>query len=319
MLGEVHQDMLLEHLLMSIAADEHLGAVLALNGGTCLHKLWLPAPKRYSEDLDYVLLGEHDTRDVMRHIQRIGQSIGLEIPQRTRMRLKPEYPKVFFYFDDIDHVRRRLTIHMLPTAEQHMKEAATRILKTVSETWCGELSSDVQTMTAKYMAATKLAALFSRRKGRDLMDFVIYAQQFGVLPSEAADHFERFKRHDKRMRRWTAVTARRGLAAHLENVLFLDDLRKVALEWATPGNLAAAQQTHSAFAGRVHDELLRRKQARRERTRQLNAAFETGVKRTEPVAYQGTKRGGPRCGRELPRGGGCERRRNHPGRCRKQP
>jgi hypothetical protein len=41
-------------LIVEIAGHELLCAELAFRGGTCLHKLHLPQPLRYSEDLDYV-------------------------------------------------------------------------------------------------------------------------------------------------------------------------------------------------------------------------------------------------------------------------
>ena len=48
---QVEQDLILSRLLIEIANDELLGKALAFRGGTCLHKLHLPSPIRYSEDL----------------------------------------------------------------------------------------------------------------------------------------------------------------------------------------------------------------------------------------------------------------------------
>ena len=52
-LHNVEQDMLLDRLVVEIADDSYLAGALVLKGGTCLHKLWLPEPWRYSKDLDY--------------------------------------------------------------------------------------------------------------------------------------------------------------------------------------------------------------------------------------------------------------------------
>ncbi len=51
---QVEQDLLLSRLMIEIAGDDVLGPELVMRGGTCLHKLHLPTPLRYSEDLDYV-------------------------------------------------------------------------------------------------------------------------------------------------------------------------------------------------------------------------------------------------------------------------
>ena len=51
---QIEQDLLLSRAICAIADDDYLGQELAFRGGTALHKLHLPAPLRYSEDLDYV-------------------------------------------------------------------------------------------------------------------------------------------------------------------------------------------------------------------------------------------------------------------------
>lgn len=51
---QVEPDLLLSRVLIAIYQDEVLSEELVLRGGTCLHKLYLPAPRRYSEDLDFV-------------------------------------------------------------------------------------------------------------------------------------------------------------------------------------------------------------------------------------------------------------------------
>jgi hypothetical protein len=48
---QIEQDLLLSRLMIEIASDDVLGPELVMRGGTCLNKLHLPAPLRYSEDL----------------------------------------------------------------------------------------------------------------------------------------------------------------------------------------------------------------------------------------------------------------------------
>ena len=48
------QDLVLSRLIIEIANNALLGEELVFRGGTCLHKLHLAKPLRYSEDLDYV-------------------------------------------------------------------------------------------------------------------------------------------------------------------------------------------------------------------------------------------------------------------------
>ena len=51
---QIEQDLVLSRLIVEIANHPVLGEELVFRGGTCLHKVVLPEPLRYSEDLDYV-------------------------------------------------------------------------------------------------------------------------------------------------------------------------------------------------------------------------------------------------------------------------
>ena len=51
---QIEQDLLLARLIVEISSHPILGKELVFRGGTCLHKLHLPEPLRYSEDLDNV-------------------------------------------------------------------------------------------------------------------------------------------------------------------------------------------------------------------------------------------------------------------------
>lgn len=51
---QIEQDLILSRLMIEIATRPPLAEEFVMRGGTCLHKLHLPQPHRYSEDLDYV-------------------------------------------------------------------------------------------------------------------------------------------------------------------------------------------------------------------------------------------------------------------------
>lgn len=87
-LEQVEQDLLLSRLIIEIAKDEYLAEELVFRGGTCLHKLILPKPFRYSEDLDYVRRTAGGIADVMRAVTRIGERLGMEV--RTQISKQPQ-------------------------------------------------------------------------------------------------------------------------------------------------------------------------------------------------------------------------------------
>lgn len=51
---QVEQDLYLSRAAIAIGSHPALAETLSWRGGTCLHKLHLDVPRRYSEDLDYV-------------------------------------------------------------------------------------------------------------------------------------------------------------------------------------------------------------------------------------------------------------------------
>jgi predicted nucleotidyltransferase component of viral defense system len=81
--SQIEQDLILSRLIVEIASDELLARELAFRGGTCLHKLHLPGPARYSEDLDYTRTSkEPKIGDCLTALRRIAADIGLQERKR---------------------------------------------------------------------------------------------------------------------------------------------------------------------------------------------------------------------------------------------
>jgi hypothetical protein len=81
---QIEQDLLLSRLMIEIARDEVLGPELAMRGGTCLHKLHLPTPLRYSEDLDYVRATHTGIKPLTQALGEIADRLGLTVSSRQR-------------------------------------------------------------------------------------------------------------------------------------------------------------------------------------------------------------------------------------------
>jgi predicted nucleotidyltransferase component of viral defense system len=76
---------------LRFANDDYLGEELVFRGGTCLHKVRLNSPLRYSEDLDYVRRSEGGIRDMTRSLQLIGERLGMRVNTNIS-----KFPKVRF-------------------------------------------------------------------------------------------------------------------------------------------------------------------------------------------------------------------------------
>jgi hypothetical protein len=81
---QIEQDLLLSRLMIEIARDEVLGPELVMRGGTCLHKLHLPTPLRYSEDLDYVRCTRGGIKPYTQALAKIAEDVGLTVSSRQR-------------------------------------------------------------------------------------------------------------------------------------------------------------------------------------------------------------------------------------------
>lgn len=83
---QVEQDLIVTRVAVEIASHHELSDRLVWRGGTCLHKLFLPAPLRYSEDLDYVAYGLSIEDNDMRRsgLREVAEVIGLEVSKHAK-------------------------------------------------------------------------------------------------------------------------------------------------------------------------------------------------------------------------------------------
>lgn len=168
--GQIEQDMILSRLILEIAADELLGKELAFRGGTCLHKLHLPQAQRYSEDLDYTRTSQlPKLGECLTALRAIATDIGLRESRRRFPSRDSDMACIWFHADS-QAANRRIAIKI----EINVKESAPYRphvfvpFDVESPWWSG--SAQVRTFAPEELLATKLRALYARRKGRDLFD-----------------------------------------------------------------------------------------------------------------------------------------------------
>ncbi|MGE0877519.1 MAG: nucleotidyl transferase AbiEii/AbiGii toxin family protein [Acidimicrobiia bacterium] len=217
---QVEQDLVLSRLIVEIANDDYLGGELIFRGGTCLHKLALPAPWRYSEDLDYVRRTAGGIADLTRALTRIGTALDMEV--RTRIGL---HPKVFLrapFESGSGQMRVKIEVN---TFERAPAREAEPVPFAVTSPWFAGAAT-VAAFTAPEMLATKIRALFQRSKGRDLFDFWLGLEVLNVSADQILDCFAPY--------RPTGLTARRAilnLQAKLDDRDFRNDLNGLVASW----------------------------------------------------------------------------------------
>lgn len=185
-MNQVEQDLLLSRAMIEIANDSLLGGELVLRGGTAFHKLFLPQPYRYSEDLDYVRRSSGGIGDVMKRLTSLGQEMGFEV--RTKMGM---YPKVLWRFLFENGVTGKIKIEIDTYERSPMLPLATRRHEVSNPFYNG--SADIPTFQPEELVATKLRALYQRKKGRDLYDLWLALTVLRLEPDDIIAAFPAYR------------------------------------------------------------------------------------------------------------------------------
>jgi predicted nucleotidyltransferase component of viral defense system len=164
--NQVEQDLILSRMMAEIANDALLGPELAFRGGTCLHKLHLPEPLRYSEDLDYVRQTKSGVKAHLAALRSITAGVGLE-----ERGVEFAGPMVHAIFDaaptsGVGRIRVKIEINIAEVSSHFPRVGIP--LAVESPWWRG--SAEISTFSIEELMGTKLRALYQRRKGRDLFD-----------------------------------------------------------------------------------------------------------------------------------------------------
>jgi predicted nucleotidyltransferase component of viral defense system len=163
---QIEQDLILSRLIVEIARHELLGPELAFRGGTCLHRLHLPAPLRYSEDLDYVRRTHSGIKPYLTALRDVAQSVGL-IEHGTHQ--SGQMVHIVFDAEPTGSAGRiRIKIETNIAETESFLSQITRPYAITSRWWSGK--AEVNTFQLEELMSTKLRALYQRRKGRDLFD-----------------------------------------------------------------------------------------------------------------------------------------------------
>ena len=206
---QVEQDMLLEAVLHRAAEADSFDQ-LAFIGGTCLHKLYGPGPRRYSEDLDFVWMGDGTPDDAMEEIADHSRSLAFE---RVEVVTSSEarFPKVLFFYENHDGLPAKMKLETNTSLATALRgEVVSRPLAT-SNAWLDE-ASDIPCAPLAALAGMKIIAGSTRGKSRDLYDLRYMIEELGVSPTAAVAWAQKTRPSDwrpARRHRYVKRTARR--------------------------------------------------------------------------------------------------------------
>ncbi len=219
---QVEQDLLLSRMILEIAIDPLLSNELAFRGGTCLHKLWLQRPWRFSEDLDYVRTSQGGVGEILSALRDIGVRLGFDRVTTTI----GSYPKVRFRTRSAAGTPLSIKVE-INTFERAPSRAWMERAYRMDSPWFAETAS-VRTFELPELMATKIRALFQRRKGRDVFDLWLAVQHAGVSPEEIASCFDPYRPPD-----WSVARALLNLERKAADPRFIDDIDLLVVERPT--------------------------------------------------------------------------------------
>ncbi|MDE0160097.1 MAG: nucleotidyl transferase AbiEii/AbiGii toxin family protein [Acidimicrobiaceae bacterium] len=218
-LEQVEQDLVLSRLIVEVANHPLLGGELVFRGGTCLHKVWLDRPWRYSEDLDYVRRTAGGVGHILDAIREVATITGFDRVHTDVRR----HPKARLDSTFVSGGRMRVKIELNTLERVSARPIVTKTFDVDSPWFSG--SADVATYALEELAATKIRALFQRKKGRDLFDLWLAVEHAGASPAEIAECFSRYRPDG-----WTTARAVANLEAKLEDREFMADVERLVLD-----------------------------------------------------------------------------------------
>ncbi len=164
--AQVEQDLVISRAIIEMFRVEDIADRLAFRGGTALNKLYLQPAARYSEDIDLVQIKAEpigETLDLVREVL----DPWLGEPQR---KLKKGRANLVYRFQSEDTPPLKMRLKVETNSREHFTELGlARVASRVESRWFhGE--AEVTTYELEELLATKLRALYQRKRGRDLFD-----------------------------------------------------------------------------------------------------------------------------------------------------
>jgi predicted nucleotidyltransferase component of viral defense system len=189
-LPQIEQDLAISRVLVNLYNEPYIKDALVFRGGTALNKLFLNPPARYSEDIDFV---QKRPEPIGKTIDTIRMLLDpwLDEPKR---KITERCAKLIYKYESVHKVSTKLKIEINTTEHFQVLPLRTEKFTVESEWFSG--SADIVTYEIDELMATKLRALYQRRKGRDLFDVWYVAKQQIINLSRVFEIYSKYCAND---------------------------------------------------------------------------------------------------------------------------
>ncbi|HEY3761988.1 MAG TPA: nucleotidyl transferase AbiEii/AbiGii toxin family protein [Verrucomicrobiae bacterium] len=232
-LFQVEQDLLLCRAMSALFEDSFLQQQIAMRGGTLLHKVYLPPPARYSEDIELVVFGDRPEGHIRKALNRVLRNV-LGIPKQSvldnlklaiRNTVKPSRVlRMTYELPSLAETGR--TLQVIVEANVTERKPFQPVVKIPFE--FSFQDSTMKTRINGYdiheMLGTKMRALFQRRRGRDLFDlyWALKMAKPAIAPDKIINSFKHYLRLEQSAARQEEFVA--ILEGHLADRGFCSDM-----------------------------------------------------------------------------------------------
>ncbi len=184
--AQIEQDLIISRALVDFYNDPHIKDALVFRGGTALNKLFINPPSRYSEDIDFV----------QKNADPIGQTINAirEVLKpwlgEPKWKITQRSAKLIYKYESINKSASKLKIE-INTTEHFQVLPLKKVPFSMDSDWF-KGTADIITYEMDELMATKLRALYQRRKGRDLFDVWYVADRNLINLNRVFDIFHQY-------------------------------------------------------------------------------------------------------------------------------
>lgn len=252
--AQVEQDLILCRAIVDLFSDDLLAREVAFRGGTALHKLVLPPPARYSEDIDLVQVSPSPIGGVMDSVRdRLDPWLG-----KSQWKLGQGRATIVYRFqsETLPITPLRLKIEINTREHIRVLESPRRRFEVVNPWFTGAV--EVPGYEPEELLGTKLRALYQRKKGRDLFDLSEALIRLpNLAPGKIIACFTRYLEHDGL--RVTRSEFERNLARKVEDKTFLADVPPLLVAGASFNAKIAYDRVREILLARLPERDSRKK------------------------------------------------------------
>jgi predicted nucleotidyltransferase component of viral defense system len=184
----VEQDLLISRMLVGIFSNPFLRENLVFRGGTALHKLFLNMPYRYSEDIDLV---QRRPAPIGPIFDAVRETAGGWLDTKPSRKQGRDVVNMIYRLESEDTPPQPLRIKIEINTREHTSFAplSTCPFNVESRWFSGR--AEIVVYSLEELLATKLRALYQRRKGRDLFDLAIVLRELDPSPAGVVQLFQK--------------------------------------------------------------------------------------------------------------------------------